>query len=129
MSLILSKKLEFTGVILSIYKIGHNHQTVVTLSPAIKYAALPAGSAILVLLRWIMQGTNSVWSKLSMQLYVPDDDLGWRRTKESFAWLGLDALVVLVGITLGVGLLVHLLARRGRFSPTMQKLLWPLLAG
>lgn len=98
------------------------------MSPALKSAALPALAAALVMLRWFWQGTTTVWTKLSMQLYLPDPDLGWRRSKESFIWLGLDAALALFALALGSYLVLRLVYKRWPQGPGVQWAVWLLLA-
>lgn len=97
--------------------------------PSIKLASLPALAAVLALARWLLQGTGNVWSKLSVPLYLPDSDLGWRRTTEHFTWLGLDAVLGLAALSLGTFVVIYFLHKRGRASRFVQMvLLLPLAA-
>lgn len=74
---------------------------------SLKYAAPAALATSLALGRWLWQGTGNVYSKLDLKLYLADADLGWRRTEEGYTWLGLDVVMLLLVVTIGIFLVVR----------------------
>mgnify|MGYP003631829321 FL=1 len=82
------------------------------LKNAFAYALIAALATGLAVGRWLWQGTGNVYSKLDLNVYLPDSDLGWRRTEEGFTWIGLDLVAVLVALTIGVFLSIRFLGER-----------------
>lgn len=80
---------------------------------SLRPAAVPLLAAVLILGRWLQQGTSNLWTKIGFQPYVPDPNLRWRKTTEEFVWLGLDSLGLVLGVLLGVMVVVWLLRRKG----------------
>ena len=67
-----------------------------------------------VALRWLLQETGALWTKLRFRPYLPDPDLGWRRSDEAYVWLGLDALASTFFLALAIGGAAFYLRRRER---------------
>lgn len=82
------------------------------LTSAPRYALAATLAAGLAVGRWLWQGTGNVYSKLDLKVYLPDADLGWRRTEEGFSWIGLDLVVILLALAVGVYLSVRFLGKR-----------------
>ena len=59
-----------------------------------------------------------------MQPYLPDADLGWRRSKESHVWLGLDVLAICLTVAVGVVVVTYFVRKKGfaRVSLAMEVL-------
>lgn len=74
------------------------------LAPA---AALLAGGA-----RWLLQGSGNLYTSTDQRFYVPDVDLGWRLAPETYLWLGLDGLALIVGFAAAAGVAALLIHRR-----------------
>jgi polyisoprenoid-binding protein YceI len=66
-------------------------------------------------LRWILQGSRDgvvVYTDTARAFWVEDPSLGWWfETQQRGVWLGLDGLVLIVGLLVGA-VTMHLLARR-----------------
>jgi polyisoprenoid-binding protein YceI len=52
--------------------------------------------------RWWWQGSQNIYTDLSKSFYVPDPDLGWRLLSDGPVWLGLDAVLVMAGVTIAL---------------------------
>ena len=74
----------------------------------------PAAAAAAALGRWLLQGSGNLYSDTGKDLYIPDPDLGWRLTHTSITWLGLDAVLVTLAITIATVLACALLLRLER---------------
>ncbi|MEZ4366232.1 MAG: YceI family protein [Kofleriaceae bacterium] len=71
--------------------------------------------------RWALQGSGNLYTAIDKRFYVADPDLGYRVAGETPLWLGLDAVAVLLAITLGVlGAAWFIRRRERRRAP------WPL---
>ncbi len=76
---------------------------------------VPVLAALLVLARWLWQGTSNVYTKLALKPYLPDADLGWRRSEDSYLWLGLDLLGICLAVAIVV-IVVTYFVRKKRFA-------------
>lgn len=83
---------------------------------ALATTAIVGVATTLALGRWVWQGTGNVWSKLNHKVYVTDVDLGWRRTEDAFAWLGLDAVGLLAGCAVAAYLTVRTFGARTSYG-------------
>ncbi|MCP4449591.1 MAG: hypothetical protein GY811_30300 [Myxococcales bacterium] len=79
---------------------------------ALFYALTAIAAAIVLLGRWMWQGTGNLWSKLDLKVYLADADLGWRRTEQSFTWVGLDLVAALLIASVGIYLAIRYLGSR-----------------
>jgi len=67
------------------------------------WAATPAAAAAALSgFRWLQQGSGNIYTDANRSFYVPDPDLGWRIAPDGPPWLGLDAIALLVGVSLMV---------------------------
>lgn len=48
-----------------------------------------------------------------MQPYLPDADLGWRRSEESHVWLGLDVLAICLAVAVGAVFVTYFVRKKG----------------
>jgi polyisoprenoid-binding protein YceI len=62
--------------------------------------------------RWLMQGSNNLYTTPGKRFYLPDPDLGWRIAPESPVWLGLDAIAALAGFTAALGVVAWFVRQR-----------------
>ncbi|HWN66173.1 MAG TPA: YceI family protein [Haliangium sp.] len=62
--------------------------------------------------RWLLQGSNNLYTTPSKRFYLPDPDLGWRIAPETPAWLGLDAIAALAGFTAALGAVAWFVRQR-----------------
>lgn len=69
--------------------------------------AIAAGVA-----RWLMQGSNNLYTAPSKRFYLPDPDLGWRIAPATPVWLGLDALAALAGFAATLGVVAWFVRQR-----------------
>lgn len=80
--------------------------------------------------RWLMQGSNNLYTTPGKRFYLPDPDLGWRIAPESPAWLGLDAIAALAGFTAALGAVAWFVRQReqtqGRTWSGGRRGLWAL---
>jgi polyisoprenoid-binding protein YceI len=88
-------------------------------------AALAAVALIAAAARWYVQGSHNIYTALVKRFYVPDPDLGWRVSTQHPIWLGLDALAVLLAITVA---LVGLGFVRRRRAPLLRAGSWIVAA-
>ena len=84
------------------------------------YWGLAASGAALIaaLGRWLVQGTENVYTAADKRFYVPDPDFGWRIHESGPLWLGLDAIGALAALTVALGTGAWLLRRRERTRGT-----------
>jgi polyisoprenoid-binding protein YceI len=83
--------------------------------PPLALAPLVAlGLAAVAGLRWWAQGAGNVYTDLGHRFYVPDPDLGWRLGSATSLFLGLDAIGVLVGLAVAIGVATAWLLRHER---------------
>jgi len=87
-------------------------------------ALVPCLAALLGLVRWLWQGTSNLYTKLSLQPYLPDADLGWRRSEDSHLWLGLDVIAICLAVAFGVVVVTYFVRKKGfaRVSLAMEVL-------
>ena len=76
-------------------------------------ALVPGIAALLILTRWLWQGTSNLYTKLALKPYLPDPDLGWRRSDDSYVWLGLDVLAICVAVAIGVVVVTYFVRKKG----------------
>lgn len=72
----------------------------------------PAVALLAGLGRWSLQGSGNLYTSTDKRFYVPDPDLEWRLAPETYLWLGLDALAVIVGFAAALGVAALLVRRR-----------------
>lgn len=69
--------------------------------------------AALWTVRYIVQGTQTVWTDNARTFYTKDSNLGFRPTDDAWAWLGLDGLGVIAAVIIGVAALRFLVSGKG----------------
>jgi polyisoprenoid-binding protein YceI len=62
--------------------------------------------------RWLLQGSNNLYTTSDKRFYLPDPDLGWRIAAESPMWLGLDSVAALAGYTAALGVVAWFVRQR-----------------
>jgi polyisoprenoid-binding protein YceI len=62
--------------------------------------------------RWLLQGSNNLYTTSGKRFYLPDPDLGWRIAAESPVWLGLDIIAALAGFTAAQGAVAWFVRQR-----------------
>jgi hypothetical protein len=69
--------------------------------------------------RWLIQGSGNVYTATTKRFYVPDPDLGWRVSKMTPLWLGLEVLAIIAAIAAGIAVALWLVRRweRKRGAP------------
>ncbi|MCH9682201.1 MAG: YceI family protein [Deltaproteobacteria bacterium] len=87
-------------------------------------ASLPALAAALTTVRWWIQGSGNLYTDTSHGSYQPDPDLGWRFVEEGPLWLGLDAVGVLVGLSVAVFVVGWWIDRRASTGGPWGPVLW-----
>jgi polyisoprenoid-binding protein YceI len=80
------------------------------------WALIPAVLALAAsVTRWLMQGSQNLYTTTGKRFYLPDTDVGWRIAPESPVWLGLlDVIGPLAGFTVALGLAAMFVRRRER---------------
>lgn len=74
----------------------------------------PTVAVAAMLARWRLQGSGNLYTEPTKRLYVPDPDLDWRLSTDTYLWLGLDSLAVVVGFAGALIVASWLLRRRER---------------
>ena len=70
--------------------------------------------------RWVVQGSGNRFTTIHQRFYVPDPDLGFRVSKLTAMWLGLEIIGAMAGAVVGLFLLIVLIRRRERRLHTMK---------
>ena len=79
--------------------------------------------------RWMMQGSENLYTDFGRDFYIPDPDLGWRLVTTSRLWLGLDAVLLLLLCACAVAAGTFLLVRTESKSGQERKMLRRALVG
>ncbi|MCA9513389.1 MAG: YceI family protein [Myxococcales bacterium] len=81
---------------------------------------LPAGAALvaagLTLVRYLVQGSGNVYTDVARTFYVKDELIGWSATRETWLWVGLEVIGLIVGLAFAC-VVGQLLAGKLRKSP------------
>jgi polyisoprenoid-binding protein YceI len=72
---------------------------------------LPIIALIAAALRWVLQGSSTVYTTLSKRFYIPDPDLGVKVSAQHPIWLGLTTLAVIAAIAAGLAVAGWILRR------------------
>ena len=71
-------------------------------------------AVIASLVRWMMQGSQNLYTSLSKSFYVPDPDVGWALSDRHPLWLGLEIIAVLTAVIAGLVVGGWIIRRRER---------------
>lgn len=74
------------------------------------------------ILRFVMQGTSTVYTSFSRTFYVDDPALGWVSTDQAWVWVGLEVLVISALVVGGTFVMMVLSRRDARWAPWARKL-------
>lgn len=104
------------------------HEGVMVLSWSKKAWWIGSVGVLIGAARWWAQrssvGTGAVYTDSDQQFYVQDSLLGWKKTEETFFWLGLDVLGVLLGAAVALALGARFVLREER--GTLARVLSPV---
>jgi hypothetical protein len=75
---------------------------------------LPLVALIAGVIRWLAQGTGNVYTAMKQRFFVPDPVFDWRESSQHPLWLGLEALAVIAGVVLALGVAALWIRRRER---------------
>lgn len=65
---------------------------------------LPVVALIAAVVRWVLQGSGTVYTTLSQRFYIPDPDLGFKISAQHPIWLGLTTLGLIAAVAVGLAL-------------------------
>jgi len=65
---------------------------------------LPIIALIAAAVRWVAQGSGTVWTTLSQRFYVPDPDLGVKISAQHPIWLGLTTIAAIAAVAVGLAI-------------------------
>jgi polyisoprenoid-binding protein YceI len=85
---------------------------------------VPLAALIASLVRWQLQGSGNMYTRLSKDLYVPHPDLDWVIAKEHPIWLGLEVCAVIAGIAVGCAAGGFVIKKLKAKRPRLAKGLW-----
>lgn len=66
--------------------------------------------------RYLLQGTSTMWTDTARTFYVADPDLGFVPTTEAWMWLGLEGLGATAGVAVGIATMMWLAKRGGKLG-------------
>src|SRR5256885_17053591 len=75
---------------------------------------VPIAALVASLVRWRIQGSDTLYTALAKRFYVPDPDLDWRVSSVHPIWLGLEVCAVIAAIAVGLAIGGFVIRRRER---------------
>ena len=75
---------------------------------------VPTLALLATIARWVVQGTGNRFTTVHQRFYIPDPDLGFRVSKLTSIWLGLEIIGAMTGALVALFVLILLLRRRER---------------